>query len=273
MKAAKEVDVIVSDKLGASLRKKSRYIIVANVKEGYKHHCLLIPSLGDEWKYFATTGLKKLASEIEGGALVIWQDPDETLPTTLTEIPFTKEVYIFTDNVTGSQSEIVTAFKVRGWSARIFDDVRWQKMWNARRPDFFIAHDSRDKELFPRQLYHALAQRQFKVWYDEYSLTVGDDLAGAIDHGLTQCCHAVLVVTKHLLENKGWASKEISALLNRAISNPEQRLILPVWLGVTKKDVEERSALLANTYALDGSEGVDAVAGKLIQARQKSTQN
>src|SRR6185437_10444299 len=51
-------------------------------------------------------------------------------------------------------------------------------------PLAFISHDSRDKDLIAGPLAHALSSRLCPVWYDEYSLKIGDSLRLSIEKGI-----------------------------------------------------------------------------------------
>ena len=42
--------------------------------------------------------------------------------------------------------------------------------------DVFISHAWEDKEAFARPLAKGLSERGLKVWFDEFTLTVGDSL-------------------------------------------------------------------------------------------------
>ena len=53
------------------------------------------------------------------------------------------------------------------------------KQWDA-----FISHASEDKETFVRPLAVALRALGLKIWYDEFSLRLGDSLSRSIDKGL-----------------------------------------------------------------------------------------
>lgn len=50
--------------------------------------------------------------------------------------------------------------------------------------DVFISHASEDKDVFVRPLATALRQLGVSVWYDEFTLTVGDSISRSIDKGL-----------------------------------------------------------------------------------------
>jgi len=48
----------------------------------------------------------------------------------------------------------------------------------------FLCHASEDKETFVRELAEALRAEGLKVWYDEFTLTMGDSLRRSIDNDL-----------------------------------------------------------------------------------------
>ena len=49
--------------------------------------------------------------------------------------------------------------------------------------DVFICHASEDKDEFVRPLAEALKSHHLEVWYDEFTVDVGDSLREAIDRG------------------------------------------------------------------------------------------
>lgn len=59
--------------------------------------------------------------------------------------------------------------------------------------DVFISHASEDKDGLVRGLAHALTAAGLKVWYDEFTLTVGDSLRRSIDLGLAHSEFGVVV--------------------------------------------------------------------------------
>jgi len=61
--------------------------------------------------------------------------------------------------------------------------------------DAFISHASEDKETFARALADALCARGFRIWYDEFTLTVGDSLRRSIDRGLAHSRFGVVILS------------------------------------------------------------------------------
>src|SRR5258705_123337 len=144
--------------------------------------------------------------------------------------------------MTAPKSDVLEIFRGIGLKAVITDNERWKEMLASKRPDVFLSHDFRDKENLARPLAHAVSRLGLVAWYDEFSLKPGDRLSESIDKGLTECRHAVLLVSRHLLENTTWANTEMSALLTKAIA--EASSLIPIWLNADAKTVAARSSRL-----------------------------
>ncbi len=89
-------------------------------------------------------------------------------------------------------------------------------------------------------------------------------MSESIDNGLTECRHAVLLVSKNLLENTTWANTEMSALLTRAIGQPNS--LIPVWAGVDARAVSARSVRLADIVAINHSGDIEELASRVYGA-------
>lgn len=75
----------------------------------------------------------------------------------------------------------------------------------------FISHASEDKETFVRSLAEALIDAGFFVWFDEYSLSLGDSLKQQIDAGLSQCNFGIVILS-HAFFAKRWPKEELDGL-------------------------------------------------------------
>src|SRR5437867_3840042 len=133
--------------------------------------------------------------------------------------------------------------------------------------DVFISHASEDNEDFVRPLAQALAQLGVRVWYDEFSLEVGDSLSRSIDKGLNGS-HFGLVVLSEAFINKQWPERELRGLTTREVEDG-RTVILPIWLGVSRKQVVDFSPTLADTIAMraDQMSGEDVALGLLKKIR------
>lgn len=129
-------------------------------------------------------------------------------------------------------------------------------------PLAFISHDSRDKAAIASPLAMELSRLMTPVWYDEYSLSVGDSLRGSIERGIRECKKCILVLTPNFLANGGWSKREYDSIFTRELVEGSS-IILPIWHGVSVKDVFSYSPVLADKFAVQWSDGVEQVARKL----------
>ena len=61
--------------------------------------------------------------------------------------------------------------------------------------DVFICHASADKKAFVRPLAEALCRLSVTVWYDEFSLHLGDSVSQQIDKGIAAAKFGVVVIS------------------------------------------------------------------------------
>lgn len=113
--------------------------------------------------------------------------------------------------------------------------------------DIFISHASEDKDAIVRPLATILERLSVRVWYDEFSLQLGDSLTASIDKGLQESKYGLVVLSKAFL-SKRWPEYEYRSLMTREIDG--ERVILPLWYDVTKEDVKNFSLYLADIKAL-----------------------
>jgi hypothetical protein len=97
--------------------------------------------------------------------------------------------------------------------------------------DVFISHASEDKEQFVRPLSVALVRLGVSVWYDEFTLRLGDSLSRSIDKGLAGSNFGLVIISRNFI-TKSWPEYELRGLVSREIH--EDRIILPIWHGITR---------------------------------------
>jgi hypothetical protein len=129
--------------------------------------------------------------------------------------------------------------------------------------DVFVSHANEDKDAIARSLALALQARGLRVWYDEFSLTVGDSLRESIDHGLARSEFGVVILSGHFFE-KHWPTQELNGLATREVKG--KKVILPVWHGVSFEEVRQYSPMLADRLAVTTEKGVDHVVEQLLGA-------
>lgn len=113
--------------------------------------------------------------------------------------------------------------------------------------DAFIAHANEDKDDIVRPLAEALTQIDFRIWYDEFELKVGDSLRQSIDKGLVNSRYGIVVLSVAFFA-KNWTQYELNGLTAREIEG--RKVILPIWHGIGKEEVLAHSPPLADKIAL-----------------------
>ena len=128
--------------------------------------------------------------------------------------------------------------------------------------DVFICHASEDKGAFVRKLADGLRKAGLYVWYDEFSLSVGDSLRRSIDDGLKTARYGIVIMS-HAFFSKSWPQYELDGLVTRHLT--EHQLILPIWHGVDKTDVITYSPPLANIVALRSSLPLEEIIASIVK--------
>jgi TIR domain len=127
--------------------------------------------------------------------------------------------------------------------------------------DVFICHASEDKKDFVRPLAELLKLQHIDVWYDEFSLSIGDSLTQKIDEGLSKSRFGIVVLSPNFFK-KPWAKRELNGLTLREMVE-KRNLILPIWHRVTVEDVAKFSPPLADKKAGTSSEGINSLVREL----------
>lgn len=132
--------------------------------------------------------------------------------------------------------------------------------------DVFISHASEDKDDFVRPLAAALTQMGLRVWYDEWTLKLGDSLRKKIDEGLFQAEYGVVVISKNFI-SKSWPQAELDGLFAREMQG--RKVILPIWHNITADEVTKYSPMLAGKLAAPTNQGIELIAKAIFAVVRK----
>lgn len=116
--------------------------------------------------------------------------------------------------------------------------------------DVFVSHASEDKDDFVRDFVKCLQQQGLKVWYDEFTLRVGDSLRRSIDNGLKNSRYGIVVLSEAFF-SKEWPQRELDGLFAREVNG--EKVILPIWHKISKNEVLKFSPIIADMLALNTS--------------------
>ncbi|MBD2449557.1 SUMF1/EgtB/PvdO family nonheme iron enzyme [Nostoc sp. FACHB-152] len=133
--------------------------------------------------------------------------------------------------------------------------------------DIFISHASEDKDEFVRPLAQKLRDKGYRVWYDEFSLTVGDSLSSSIDKGLKESRFGIIVISSDFIK-KSWTQRELQGLVQKELQSG--KTILPIWHKVSYQQVLDFSPTLADKLAANTSKGIPQVVNEIVAALSKA---
>jgi hypothetical protein len=129
--------------------------------------------------------------------------------------------------------------------------------------DVFICHASEDKNQFVRPLANHLRKFHVEVWYDEFSLKIGDSLRESIDKGLSKSRYGIVVLSPSFF-NKKWTQRELNGLTAREMAGEDQ-VILPIWHNINIQDILKYSPPLADKKAIDSKKGINYVCNEILR--------
>jgi hypothetical protein len=133
--------------------------------------------------------------------------------------------------------------------------------------DVFISHASEDKDDIVRSLANAQISKKLNVWYDEFTLRIGDSLRQKIDQGLSSSRVGLVVLSPNFI-SKGWTNYELDGIVTRAISG--EQVLLPIWHNITKQQVIDYSPSLADKVARStATHTVDEIASEIAELLQQ----
>jgi hypothetical protein len=187
---------------------------------------------------------------------------------------FTKRIFLYLDYdlSQNDRAEITKLGKNYGFHVIVRDREYAVKRSILEKPLAFISHDSRDKDELVRELAQELSRLMCPVWYDEYSLRVGESLRESIERGLKETKNCIIVLSPNFLSNEGWGKAEFDSVFTREILS-KQNVMLPIWHKVTVDQVYEYSRRVAGKVGLNSSIGVKELARKLSNEIKKPALN
>ncbi len=208
----------------------------------------------------------RLSSEGDG-ALVQMGHADYSEKLDSSTLVFTNRVHLYVDCKTTieDRKNLMQLGLEKGFFLSIRDKEYASKRSESEKPIAFISHDSRDKDELVRALALELIKLLCPVWYDEYSLKVGDSLRQSIEAGLKETSKCILVLSPSFLSNDGWGRAEFDSVFTREILE-KKNVILPVWHNVGVEEVYDYSPRLADKVGLPSTLGVEELAKKLSNA-------
>ncbi len=183
------------------------------------------------------------------------------------ELVFTGQIYLYSEQPVAEGHKVRLLAEARAAGHRLIfrslDYMNERNKWE--KPRAFISHDSRDKIQIAEPIALQLQKFMCPVWYDQFSLRVGDSLRESIESGLREASKCILILTPHFFSNAGWSKREYDSIFTREIVE-KRKVILPVWHGISVEDAYKFSPILADRVAVPWTLGVEEVARRLLRS-------
>lgn len=237
------------------------FYCVFNLKDYFQFSVVVCEKLDENYKKIPEALLAFKISENQG-QYNVYQLKKENPP--FISIPHNRNLYIYCEKSEINLQELINYFL--NFNLRVI--IRDKKYFDMQKADFFISHDSRDKNEVARPLYEELTKKGFKVWYDEYSLNIGDSLTESIEKGISESKHGILILSKNFLSNEKWARNELQSLKTKQIVLNE-KIILPVWHQINEEDLKDNYWLLDKVGG-NTKDGIEKLAERLTETFKNS---
>jgi len=137
--------------------------------------------------------------------------------------------------------------------------------------DVFLSHASEDKDEIARPLAKALKDRGIRVFFDEDSIKLGDNLRRTIDEGLSKSKNGVFILSPNFFK-KEWPQKELDVFFAREIYG--EKVIIPVWHNLNQQEILQKSPTVATHMAIKTSgKSIDEIAIQIIEIVRQRRQD
>lgn len=113
--------------------------------------------------------------------------------------------------------------------------------------DVFISY-AHENQKIAMEMEDKLSKSGLDVWIDELKLKIGDSISEEIGKAIGESKYGVIILSKHYL-TKQWPLEELKLLFNLQISTG-QKIILPIWHGISNEEIKESFPFLIDVKAL-----------------------
>ena len=189
-------------------------------------------------------------------------------------LKFSGRIFVYAEDLLPAEQteKILVMAQQRGIDVVFRTPISAAERSRHEKPLAFISHDWRDKKDIAQPIAIGLSKMRCPVWYDEYSVKVGDSLRASVEKGLKESKKCVLILSPNFLSNTGWTKTEFDSIFTRQILE-NSNVILPVWCGVTKQQIYDYSPSLLDRLAVRWEEGIEEVLRKLVRAIEPRISN
>jgi hypothetical protein len=177
---------------------------------------------------------------------------------------FTGRLFVYAEQIVpDAEIEQFRAYCLEKTIHLVWYDTRYaDERSKVEQPKAFICHDSRDKQTVAEPIAVGLQRLLCPVWYDEFSLGIGDSLRESIEKGIKEAHRCIIICSPQFFSNDGWTKAEFDSIYTKEIIE-KKRVILPIWHNVSKQQVYDYSPRLADRVAISTGIKMDEIVRRL----------
>jgi hypothetical protein len=112
--------------------------------------------------------------------------------------------------------------------------------------DWFISYKHEDTLNFATNLANELKNRGYNVWFDEFTIKLGESITSKIEEGLKNSLIFILILSQNYFS--GWSERERLSVINLFVSYKSR--IVPVWYGINDDFMFKNALLLKDIRAI-----------------------
>jgi TIR domain len=135
--------------------------------------------------------------------------------------------------------------------------------------DIFMSHASPDKP-WVRGLVEALQHAGVTVWFDDERISLGQPVRQAVKKGLNNVRYGIVVLSKAYLADRKWTEHELDGLFAR--ERLDRFIILPIWHGVSRDEIENYDSALADRRGISATDGYSDIVASVLKVLGKDHQ-
>jgi hypothetical protein len=129
--------------------------------------------------------------------------------------------------------------------------------------DYFISYSHEDRMTIAQPLANSLKDAGFKVWYDEFSIKLGDNLLSSIDKGLANSRFGIVIIS-HSYLSKNWTFRELSSLLE--FETFEKKVVLPILHNISIEELRKKTPIISSKIMVSTIKGIPFVLKSIVDA-------
>ena len=122
------------------------------------------------------------------------------------------------------------------------------------------------------RLSRKMEESHLNVWYDEFSLNIGDNIPQKINDGLKNSKIGIIILSPTFFEKNYWTQYEFETI--KVKNRLDEQILLPLWYDISEEDVKKFHEPLLNILArkiTSSKDNIEKIALEISELLNHST--